>query len=83
MAKELCASCHVVAVDQKQMPTVKPPVISFKEIAQRPTTDASSLQGFLSSTHSNISHPGAMPNPEITADQIRDVVAYILSLRGK
>lgn len=83
MARELCASCHVVAADQEQAPILKPPIMSFEEIAQQPKTDVSSLQGFLSSTHSNVSHPAAMPNPQLTADQIRDVVAYILSLRGK
>ena len=39
------------------------------------------MRNFLRSTHSNISHPSAMPNPELTEQQIDDIAAYIASLR--
>jgi mono/diheme cytochrome c family protein len=83
LALKFCASCHVVTADQREAPVMTPPTRSFEEIAQQPKTDAFFLQGFLSSTQSNVSHPAAMPNPQLTANQIRDLVAYILSLREK
>ena len=81
LALKLCATCHDVANDQKQAPLLRPSAPSFREIAERPTTDAASLRDFLNSTHNSVSHPAAMPNPELSADQITEVSAYILSLR--
>ena len=43
----------------------------------RPVT----LLAFLRSTHSNVSHPGAMPNPGLTEQQIDQISAYLGSLR--
>jgi mono/diheme cytochrome c family protein len=83
LALEICSSCHVVAADQKNAPPSLPLVLSFQEIARQSKTDASYLRGFLSSTHSSVSHPTGMPHPQLTADQVSDIVAYILSLRGK
>lgn len=81
VADKICAACHVVASDQKQAPVSKPPAPSFEQIARGPKGDDWTLRTFLASTHSSISHPDAMPNPQLSDDQIRDVTAYILSLR--
>ncbi|WP_371824241.1 cytochrome c [Methylosinus sp. KRF6] len=83
LALRLCASCHQVAADQERTPPPLPLALSFREMAQQPKTDAEYLQGFLSSTHSTVSHPAAMPSPLLTAAQIRDIAAYILSLRAR
>jgi mono/diheme cytochrome c family protein len=83
LALKYCASCHVVAPNQEEAPVLKPAASSFEEIAAQPKIDAFFLQGFLSSTQSNVGHPAAMPNPQLTSDQIHDVAAYILNLRKK
>jgi len=82
-AEMICAPCHVVAGDQKQEPLLRPPAQSFAEIARGPKADEWKLQTFLASTHSSISHPANMPNPQLSEEQIRDVTAYILSLRER
>jgi len=41
-----------------------------------------SIRTFLISTHRDISNPNGMPNPELTDFQLRQVTAYILSLRN-
>jgi mono/diheme cytochrome c family protein len=81
LAGTTCAPCHVVAGDQKQGPLLKPPAQSFFEIARGPKADEWTLQTFLASTHNSIGHPANMPNPQLSTEQIRDVAAYILSLR--
>ena len=81
LATKLCTSCHIVRADQQQAPILQPPAPSFEEIAQRSKTDAESLRGFLGSTHSSVSHPRAMPTPQLLDDQLQKVVAYIMSLR--
>jgi hypothetical protein len=40
-----------------------------------------SLRTFLTSTHRDISHPEGMPNPQLLDFQIKQVSAYLLSLR--
>jgi mono/diheme cytochrome c family protein len=55
--------------------------IAGVEIAGGPKADEWTLQTFLASTHNSISHPANMPNPQLSNEQIRDVAAYILSLR--
>jgi len=80
-AEKFCAPCHVVAPDQKQATVLKPPAAPLAEIARGPKGDEWTLRTFLASTHSSVSHPGAMPNPQLSAQQILDVTAYILSLR--
>ncbi len=82
-AEKICSPCHVVAEDQKQAPLLKPPAQSLIEIARGPNGDEWRLQTFLASTHSSVSHPQNMPNPELSEAQIRNVTAYILSLRQK
>jgi mono/diheme cytochrome c family protein len=80
-AETICGPCHVIAGNQKQAPLLKPPTQSFVEIARGPKANEWTLQTFLASTHNSISHPANMPNQQLTKEQIRDVTAYILSLR--
>ena len=40
------------------------------------------LRALLHSTQSNVSHPNAMPNPELTERQIEEISAYLTSLRA-
>jgi mono/diheme cytochrome c family protein len=74
LASKLCASCHLI--DPGAKGPVPDGVPSFMAIAARPGIDAAKLQASLLSP----SHP-AMPSPPLDTSQVRDVAAYILSLR--
>jgi mono/diheme cytochrome c family protein len=73
LAKKLCSSCHLVG----QLPGP-----SFADIARGDHASAAALSSLLRSTHSDVSHPGGMPNPELSDEQIRSIAAYLNSLRG-
>ena len=78
LAAAICAICHVAAADQRYPPIMKPPAPSFGSIAQR--MDAESLTKFIATTHRGLDTPKGMPNPELMDYQVKQVVAYILSL---
>ena len=81
LAALICSSCHVAGPDQSTEPVLKPAAASFESIARRSTTSSDTLRAFLTTTHRNISNPAGMPNPELLDFQIRQVAAYLLSLR--
>jgi mono/diheme cytochrome c family protein len=81
LAIMLCTSCHVVAPDQPYAPTLSPPAPSFASIAQRQGIDMASLRGFLTSTRQGLENPNGMPNPHLADFQIKEIGAYILSLK--
>jgi mono/diheme cytochrome c family protein len=82
-ALKVCAACHVVAKDQKSPPILKAPAPSFSELVRRPNLSEDFLRQFLSSPHGNIGAKGKMPNPQLVDYQIDEVVAYLLSMRGR
>ena len=71
-----CTPCHVVSPSQIAPPrfAVAP---SFQSIADLPSTTERSLQAFLVTPHPT------MPNLILSADEVGNVVAYILSLKKK
>ena len=74
-AREACSACHVVEAEQQRIPKrifIEP---SFRNIANRPGMTATALRVFLTTSHPK------MPTP--IAEQMADVIAYILSLRSK
>jgi len=73
LAQKLCSSCHLVG---------RLPGPSFADIARGDHASPDALRNFLHSTHSDVSHPGAMPNPELTDEQIRAIAAYLSTLQG-
>jgi mono/diheme cytochrome c family protein len=83
-ALEACTGCHVVALDQPFKPIytgeIHPP--DFKDIANKPSVTADSLIHYLD-TLPTIPKDSQMASADLTPEQTRDVVAYILSLRGK
>jgi mono/diheme cytochrome c family protein len=83
-ALEACTGCHIVATDQPFKPIyagdVRPP--DFKDIANKPGATAASLIHYLD-TLPAIPKDSHMANADLTPEQTRDVVAYILSLRDK
>ena len=74
LAVDVCASCHAVRAGQTRPPLATAP--SFQEIADTPGMTAIALSIWLKAQ----SHP-TMPNFVLSSQQVRDVSAYILSLR--
>jgi mono/diheme cytochrome c family protein len=68
LAKRWCASCHIVAADQKTGNTQTPP---FSAIAKTPGLDAPKLAYFLL-----LPHP-KMPDMNLTRSEAADLAAYI------
>jgi mono/diheme cytochrome c family protein len=81
LAIKVCAYCHIAARDQPFKPILQPPASSLESIAQRKTTTADSLRVFITTTHRGLDKPKGMPSLELLEDQVRQVAAYILSLR--
>lgn len=79
LAVAICGLCHVAAADQTFPPEAKPPAPPFSEIAQR--MDADALTKFMTTTHRGLDEPSGMPNPQLMDYQIKQIVAYIVSLR--
>jgi mono/diheme cytochrome c family protein len=73
LAERLCVTCHVVKRDATG--PIIAGVPSFPSIANRPDQTADRLSGRIMSPHP------PMPTIALTAAQIRDLTAYILSLR--
>jgi mono/diheme cytochrome c family protein len=73
LAARLCTNCH--AIDRQAPGPMRADVPSFPTIANRPGASAERLAGRII-----IPHP-AMPGVPLTIAEIRDIVAYIVSLR--
>jgi len=80
LATRVCAVCHIAAPDQPSRPMLSPPAPSFASIVRQKTFDAQSLTHFLTTTHRGLDNPKGMPNPELADFQIKEIVAYFLSL---
>jgi len=82
LALTACTGCHVVSPAQRFKPlyvgSPRPP--SFKEIAGKPSLTPDSLRQHLETLPAVPQKPG-MPNPDLSANELRDVVAFILTLR--
>jgi mono/diheme cytochrome c family protein len=83
LATLICSACHVAAPDQNFEPILRPPAPPFASIAQRSDVTADFLRTFLTTTHRDISNPNGMPNPQLLDYQIKQISAYILSLRKR
>ncbi len=79
LALRVCDACHVVASNQETAPLVQRYAPSFFDIARRPGTTAPSMAAYLAQYHPR----GNMPYPDLTAAQVADIGAYILSLKGR
>jgi mono/diheme cytochrome c family protein len=71
VARRWCASCHVVAPDQRQASSEAPP---FSTVARNPNFNADRLAFFLLDPHPK------MPNMSLTRTEATDLAAYIASL---
>lgn len=72
IAERVCAGCHTINGPKGTAITDVP---SFRAIAGRPNPTAQRLEAFIMTPHR------PMPGIPLELSEIRDVVAYILSLR--
>jgi mono/diheme cytochrome c family protein len=79
LALQACTGCHVVSVDQPFAPLLKGPP-DFREIANRPNVTAVSLRRTIAALP-HVPRRGRMANPLLSADELADVAAYIMTLR--
>lgn len=75
LAERICVACHVVS-RQAATSTITADVPSFPEIANKPGQSMETLAGRIV-----IPHP-AMPAIPLSREEIVNVVAYIMTLRG-
>jgi mono/diheme cytochrome c family protein len=80
LAIKVCAVCHIAAPDQPSKPMLTPPAPSFASIVRQKAFDAESLTHFLATTHRGLDNPKGMPNIDLMDYQIKEIVAYFLSL---
>jgi mono/diheme cytochrome c family protein len=73
LSQRLCTNCHVI--DASPSGPVRVDVPSFVSIAARPDVSPALIAGGII-----MPHP-AMPGVQLTVPEIRDIVAYILSLK--
>jgi mono/diheme cytochrome c family protein len=74
LAREVCAKCHLGAEDQTVDPGIGPSLLEF---AEHPATTEMSLRAFLQTPHPT------MPNLMLTPEETDDVIAYLLTLKGR
>jgi mono/diheme cytochrome c family protein len=75
LANSLCSTCHDVGPGPAE--TAKTDIPSFFAIANRPDQSAQHL-----ATAIILPHP-EMPKVSFTTREMRDIIAYIMSLRAK
>ena len=81
LAVKVCAVCHLAAPDQSAQPMMRPPAPPFASIMQRNDITADSLRTFIATTHRGLDEPNGMPNPDLADFQVKQAVAYLMSLR--
>jgi mono/diheme cytochrome c family protein len=83
VATEVCAECHEImpmpgaSRELDPLPFEEAEAMPFEEIANTPGVTAIALFAWMQSTHPT------MPNIILEDDELRNVVAYILSLKDE
>src|SRR6266446_4987459 len=72
-AQQICAECHAVQAGQPRSPNGQAP--TFETVAKTPGMTAIALTAILRTSHRN------MPNIVLADDDLRNVIAYILTLK--
>jgi mono/diheme cytochrome c family protein len=75
LAKQWCASCHLVAADQRTpVPDVAP---AFASIAARPQATPGALRVIIQMPYPR------MPQIALSRDEVEHIIAYIVSLKSR
>lgn len=72
LAETWCSSCHMVGPEQATAPTAAP---TFESIAERLPDEMAALAAFLADPHP------PMPQMSLSRQEIRNLLAYLASLR--
>jgi mono/diheme cytochrome c family protein len=72
-AKQVCSKCHGISAEKSPLPQAT----RFREVADRPGMTATALTVWLQTSHPT------MPNIIVEPEDMRNVIAYILSLKGR
>lgn len=72
-AQQICAECHAVQAGQPRSPNAQAP--TFETVAKTPGMTAIALTAILRTSHRT------MPNIILADDDLRNVIAYIVSLK--
>ena len=72
-AEAFCSGCHGISAEQSPLPKAT----RFREVADRPGVTGTALRVWMET-----SHP-AMPNIVVEKQDMLNVIAYILSLKGR
>jgi mono/diheme cytochrome c family protein len=82
VAQKLCVNCHIIAPETEDSSAeaanpevVNPDIPSFMAIAAKPGQTESHVRGFLIDPHP------PMPDPKLTAHELDNIAAYIMSLK--
>ena len=75
LSQRVCSGCHIVSPGS--VDSANPDVPTFAAIAGHPDNTAERLAGRII-----VPHP-PMPNVQLTVAEMRDVIAYILSLKSR
>jgi mono/diheme cytochrome c family protein len=75
LAQSVCAQCHAVRSGQMRSPNPMAP--SLSNVANWPGMTEMALRAWLQSSHPT------MPNIVLDNNETNDVIAYILSLKGR
>lgn len=81
IAEAVCTSCHFVSPTQDVWPIYGFDLPTFDEIAARPDLTAPGLTALLKGDHAAWEDADGMPIVGLTDDEVRDVVAYVMSRR--
>ena len=82
LAHAVCAECHIVSPDSKELPAYRVPTPSFPDIVRRSSFSDEGLRQYLSSGHRRLGPDKAMPNPRLNEYQIEEIVAYFETLKA-
>jgi len=72
-AQQICAECHAVQAGQRMSPNGQAP--TFETVAKTPGMTAIALTAILRTSHRT------MPNIILADDDLRNVIAYIMTLK--
>ena len=72
-AKEYCSPCHGISAEKSPLPKAT----RFREVADRPGVTGTALRVWMETSHPT------MPNIVVEKQDMLNVIAYILSLKGR
>jgi mono/diheme cytochrome c family protein len=72
-AKTYCSGCHGISAEQSPVPKAT----RFREVADRPGVTGTALRVWMETSHPT------MPNIVVEKQDMLNVIAYILSLKGR